>query len=155
MSQAPAFDVKIPESHKIKFTQDITYENFMAQFQKFCPVLLCIINGTTLHYYNGDGDTPQSIRFDRKRRTPHVTEYYFKDMDNDNTYCVFGRENALVFYPHLEEADPSVSQASARQSSTRNVPPPPTPNTVVIIDKGQQYIFPNPNYDNIVTLVNL
>lgn len=106
MSQILTFDIKIPEEHGIKFEQESTFENFIGQFQLFCPKLLCIIDGTTLRYYDKAASIPDNIRFDYKQRRGILTEYYFRDISTDTLYCVFGREAAKIFYSRIDEVDP-------------------------------------------------
>lgn len=106
MSQNLSFDIKIPEGHVVQFEQESTFENFIGQFQIFCPKLLCVIDGSCLRYYDKPGTLPSNIRFDYKQRRGKLTEYYFRDIGNDSLYCVFGREAAKIFYPRIDEVDP-------------------------------------------------
>ena len=109
MSQNLLFDIKIPEGYTVKFEQESSFENFIGQFQLFCPKLLCIIDGTCLRYYDKPGTLPTNIRFDYKQRRGNLTEYYFRDIGNDSLYCVFGHEAAKIFYPRIDEVDPTNS----------------------------------------------
>lgn len=136
MSQNSAFDVKIPQDYIVQFEREATFENFIGQFQPICSKLLCVVNGTSLHYYdkrntpsrepraNGSANSlPKEVRFDYKQRRDKVggnslTEYYFRDIGNDNLYCVFGREAARIFYPRIDEVDPS-----GKNDATRVFPP--------------------------------
>lgn len=107
MSQNCMCDVKIPEGELIRFEQESSFENFIGQFQIFCPeVLLCVVDGTCLRYYDKHGTLPANIRFDYKQRRGKITEYYFRDIGNDSLFCVFGREAAKIFYPRIDEVDP-------------------------------------------------
>jgi hypothetical protein len=107
MAQNSVFDVKIPEGHMVQFNQEATFENFIGQFQPYCSKLLCVIDGTILRYYDKMGTFPSNIRFDYKQRRGAQTEYYFRNIGDDTLYCVFGRESALIFYPRIDEVDPS------------------------------------------------
>lgn len=107
MSQSPTLDIKVPEGYIVQSNQEATFENFIGQFQPYCPKLLCIIDGTTLHYYDKNGKFPTNIRFDYKQRRGILTEYYFRNIGDDTLYCVFGRESASRFYPRIDEVDPS------------------------------------------------
>lgn len=106
MSENLLFDIKIPEGHVVQFEQESTFENFIGQFQLFCPKLLCVVDGSCLRYYDKPGTLPNNIRFDYKQRRGKLTEYYFRDIGNDSLYCVFSREAAKIFYPRIDEVDP-------------------------------------------------
>lgn len=107
MAHSLSFDIKIPEGHNVRFEQEATFENFIGQFQQNCPKLICVINGTNLRYYDKTTPLPNNIRFDYKQRRGSLTEYYFRDIDDDTLYCMFGREAATIFYPRIDEIDPT------------------------------------------------
>lgn len=109
-AQSLSFDVKIPEGHTVKFTQEVTFENFVGQFQPYCTKLLCVVDGTSLYYYDKTGPLPTNIRFDYKQRRGTLTEYYFRDIETDTLYCVFGYEAARLFYPRIDSVDPTGAQ---------------------------------------------
>ena len=106
MSQNSLFDIKIPEGNIVQFEQESTFENFIGQFQPFCPKLLCVVDGTCLRYYDKPGTLPSNVRFDYKQKRGPSTEYYFRDIGTDSLYCVFGREAAKIFYPRIDDVDP-------------------------------------------------
>jgi hypothetical protein len=106
MSQKLSFDIKIPDGHTVQFTKESTFENFIGQFQPYCPKILCVIDGTNLVYYDKTGSLPDNIRFDYKQRRGILTEYYFRNIIDDTRYCVFGREAASIFYSRIDEVDP-------------------------------------------------
>ena len=122
MSHNLLFDIKIPEGHLVKFEQDSTFENFIGQFQAFCPKLLCVIDGSCLRYYDKQGAIPKNIRFDYKQRRGKSIEYYFRDIGNESLYCVFGREAAKIFYPRIDEVDP-IDQSSTSGFSQKEIAP--------------------------------
>ena len=107
MSQKLSFDIKIPEGQSVQIEQEETFENFIGQFQQFCSKLICIIDGTTLRYYDKTEGLPKNIRFDYKQRRGKIVEYYFRDIQTESLYCVFGREAAKIFYPRIDEIDHS------------------------------------------------
>jgi hypothetical protein len=107
MSQNLSFGIKISPDDTVKFEQEATFENFIGQFQLFCSKLLCVVDGTYLRYYNKRNELPTNIRFDYKQRRGKLTEYYFRDINTDTLYCVFGRDCAKIFYPRIDEVDPS------------------------------------------------
>jgi len=107
MSQNLAFSITIPDGQIIQFTKEATFENFIGQFQPFCPKLLCVVDGTSLQYYDKKAALPTNIRFDYKQRRGLLTEYYFRNIGDDTLYCVFGREAAKLFYPRIDEVDPN------------------------------------------------
>jgi len=155
MSQNLSFNINIPEESVIQIGQDSTFENFIGQFQKFCPTkLLCIIDGTYLKYYDKPGTLPTNIRFDYKQRKGNLTEYYFRDIDNDSLYCVFGHEAAKIFYPRIDDVDPTslthpintppIAAPISKRSSI--LQPIKEPTQIVIIDKGIKLTFSNINY---------
>lgn len=109
MAQNMSFDIKIPEGCSIQFSQEATYENFIGQFQQYCSKILCVIDGTNFHFYDKKTSPPPSnIRFDYKQIRGTITEYYFRDIDTDTLYCVFGREAATIFYPRMNIVDPII-----------------------------------------------
>jgi len=118
MSQNLLFDIKIPEGHVVQFEQESTFENFIGQFQLFCPKLLCVVDGSCLRYYDKPGTIPTNIRFDYKQRRGKLTEYYFRDIGNDSLYCVFSREAAKIFYPRIDEVDPIDIRGQVNESIT-------------------------------------
>lgn len=95
------FDVSIPDNHTLRVSQDSTFEHFIAQLQPLSSKLLCVIDGTTLRYYDNAKLFPTNIRFDYKQKHGSVVEYYFRDNSDDTLYCVFGQTNARLFYPSL------------------------------------------------------
>ena len=90
---------------KVSIIQNSSLELFMCQFQISCEKLLCIVNGTSIRYYDVNDILPKNIRFDYKLRRCKLTEYYFKDINDGTRYCVFGRVAAKIFYPYIDEAD--------------------------------------------------
>lgn len=168
-----SFDIKIPEGNTVEFRQEVTFENFVGQFQPYCAKLLCVIDGTILHYYDKKGPLPTNLRFDYKQRRRTLTEYYFRSIDTDTLYCVFGREAARIIYPRIDEVDPEASQeASSKINTAKKLFRPPIvqpikspklplfreqvqestriassiPEFITIVDKGVKLTFPNPNY---------
>lgn len=148
MAQAPTFDLKLAEGKLIHFEHDTTFENFVGQFQSSCPKLLCVVDGAILRYYEKHGDIPTKIRFDYKQTKNGITEYYFRDIENDSLYCVFGRNSARVFYPRIDEVDPNHGEEpKPRRIEVRN--PSQTeidPLSITIIDSGMTLKFPNHDY---------
>ena len=162
------FEIKIPDGRPIQFPQDSTFENFISQFQVYCPKILCIINNVHLQYYDKNGVIPTNIRYDYKQKRNGLTEYYFRDIDNNNLYCVFGRESAIIFYPRIDEFDPLNRKRSeiittinddkiikdtntlSRKPLLQAINPKKEsnlyPNNIIIVDKGKRMQFPNPNY---------
>ena len=125
LAQSLSFDLKISKEHNVEFTQEATFENFAGQFQPYCTKLLCVIDGTSLRYYDTTGPLPINLRFDYKQRRGTLTEYYFRSIDTDTLYCVFGREMARIFYPRIDEVDPvyEPSLKSEREIQVTKRPP--------------------------------
>lgn len=125
MSQNLSFDIKIPEGQVVTCPQEATFENFIGQFQLYCPKLLCVIDGTCLRYYDKKGDIPTNLRFDYKQRRNSLTEYYFRHIIDDTLYCVFGREAASIFYPRINDVDPTgineLSKPPTHQSTDSSI----------------------------------
>ena len=105
-----------------------------------------------MKYYDKPGTLPTNIRFDYKQRKGNLTEYYFRDIDNDSLYCVFGHEAAKIFYPRIDDVDPTSSITNNNPIdfpiSKRSILSQPIkePTHIVIIDKGIKLTFPNINY---------
>jgi hypothetical protein len=128
------------ETGEIKFTEEDTFENFISQFQKqISDKILCIINGTSLIFYNKKGPYPKNIRYDYKQKRNGISEYYFRDISDDNLYCIFGRENAILLYPQIDISDPDGSNEIQKKSSKRL-------NEITIVDKGVKMSFENVDY---------
>ncbi len=106
MSDNEIFKIFIPE--KIEFFNGSTFENFMGQFQKYSTSILCIIDGALLKIFNTHDHIPKNIRFDYKLNKEYVIEYYFRDIEDNTLYCVFGRDAAKIFFPHLDRVDPHI-----------------------------------------------
>lgn len=129
----------------IKFTEEDTFENFISQFQKHVSdKILCVINGTSLTFYEKEGPYPKNIRYDYKQKRNGFVEYYFRDISDDNLYCVFGRENALLLYPQIDNSDPSGSSEIPKKR--QEVMARAKPQEITIIDKGIKMSFPDIDY---------
>jgi len=103
------FSIKIPESYILRINQESSFENIIGQFQMICSKILCVIDGTRLLIITTQEMIPSNIRFDYKQRRSKLTEYYFRDIENDTLYCVFGRTAAIIFFPRINIIDPSGS----------------------------------------------
>lgn len=142
--------IDINMGHPIKISQDISFEHFVGQFQAHCPKLLCVVNGTTLCFHENIKTIPLNIRFDYKQRRGDIVEYYFRDLETNMLYCVFGRDAALLFYPNLNTVDkifpdkpthkrpPILQRLNIENNNSKDI--------VTIIDNGVVLTFPNPNY---------
>ncbi len=149
-----SFIINNPE--KCEFRQGYTFENFIGQFQINCPKLLCIINGTNLQFYDKEGQFPNDIIFDRKLQKDNITQYYFKNIDNNIAYCVFGREAATLFYSHIDEWNSNsklkifdsilVDKNKSKKIILTKIPKDKNISDTIIFDKGIKLLFPNPNY---------
>src|SRR5438067_1372714 len=97
--------IELENISRIQFEQESTFESFIEQFQPHFPKILCVVNDKYLRYYDKKGPFPHPIRFDHKQRRGKSTNYYFKDIDGPNCYCIFGIENARRIYPRLDQVD--------------------------------------------------
>lgn len=138
-------EVKVPEKWSVKIEQETTFENFVGQFQAFCPKLLCVVDGTCLRYYDKYTDIPKDIRYDYKQRRENLVEYYFRDIHNDSLYCVFGREAAKIFYPRIDEVDVDKTNG-VKIEEEKNGVKIEAKKRVTIVDKGIRYVFSNNDY---------
>lgn len=133
------------DTTNVKFTEEDTFENFISQFQKFTKdKILCVLNGTSLMFYDKNGPYPENIRYDYKQKKNGLIEYYFRDISDDNLYCVFGRENAILIYPQLDNSDPSGSKEIPKKSP--NLTQKIKPNEIMIVDKGVKMSFQDIDY---------
>lgn len=158
MTQNAPFSFKIPEGYRIELNQEATFENFIGQFQQYCPKILCIVDGTSLRYYDKTDNLPPNIKFDYKQIRGGITEYYFRDIYNNSSYCVFGRDSARMLYPNIDTVDPNIEnkRPAIIQSLKPSLPmfreskitskPKDSSNNIIIIDRGVKHIFSNPNY---------
>lgn len=129
----------------IKFVEEDTFENFISQFQKHVTdKILCVINGTSLTFYEKEGSYPKNIRYDYKQKKNGLVEYYFRDISDNNLYCVFGRENALLLYPQIDSSDPSGSNEILKKREEIIIRS--KPQEITIIDRGIKMSFPNVDY---------
>lgn len=116
------FDLELPpEEAFLTILQNSTMEALVGQLQSYTDKLLCVIDGTTLHYYQTPGQLPKKIRFEHKQLRNGIMEYYFRDIRNDNLYCVFGREAAKIFFPEIDQKDPG--GISEWNSTASDIPP--------------------------------
>ena len=144
----------ITMGHPIKITQDMSFENFDGQFQEVCPKLLCVINGTTLHFHDNMRTIPTKIRFDHKQQRGGIVEYYFRNIEDNTLYCVFGREAATLFFPDINNIDkiadkpPEIKLPISRNPIIQrlNVDNSNLKNVITVIDNSVVLTFPNPNY---------
>jgi hypothetical protein len=156
--------IALPNDFKINIDQDITFENFVSQFQQFSDKILCIVNGTTLHFYDKNTVMP-NVRYEYKQRRGSLIEYYFRDMINNNLYCVFGRDNAVLFYPNINQIEqitsvavhqpqpkiknpPIISNKTLPIISNKDQPIISNKNTIVIYYKGKKLTFTDFDYEN-------
>lgn len=157
----PRFKILGPET--IQFTQDSSYEMFLGQFQSICPKILCLVNGTKLRYYDKNSDNnslPTNISFCNKKVINDIDHYYFVNNDNADSYCIFGREAALIWFPQIEQIENQVNQywtpkpVTIKNNIITNNSPinkiNKIPNNITIIDKGETLVFPNYNYPVII-----
>jgi hypothetical protein len=143
---------------KIIFNQDSTFENFIGQFQTSCSKILCIENGSYLKFYDKNSPIPMNIRFDYKQSRSNLTEYYFRDIQTNDQYCVFGRECAKLFFPRIDEVDPiqpnvqpiiKSEKISKQPEVTKPKRPIITKHTnkgITIIDQGKTLTFLDIDY---------
>lgn len=143
---------------QITIQPESSFESFVGQFQTEISDVLTVINGTTLRLYKREGPFPSNLRFENKHRKIPFTEYYFRDIDNDTTYCVFGFSNALLFYPRLLEfevpsalKEPSIVKEhvllkESTHKSTTEIKETKENKKIIIIDKGQKLEFPLFNF---------
>lgn len=92
--------------------------------------MLCVVDGSTLRYYDNNSVLPTNLRFDFKQQN----EYYFRDINSDISYCVFGRQMAKRLFPRLDEID---------APEVRNLPILQSFNKITITDGDTQSSFPN------------
>lgn len=96
---------KIPSNINIQIEQDINIENFISQFQQYTDKIICVVNSNIIKYYDAKDKLPQNLRFDNKKRYNSDYQYYFRSIDDDDLYCVFGRNAAKMLFPRLDEID--------------------------------------------------
>jgi hypothetical protein len=174
---ALTFDLSMPSNKSIEFGQSMTFENFIGQFQNLCPHILYVVDGTLLRYYEPDDlqAIPKAIRFEYKQTHDTFSEYYFRDINTNQRYCVFNRQVAKIWYPRLDLVDPPPSSISTNQPSLSTSTNRPSLSTLInqplsmvdplkemssilekkdinysgmitIIDRGKKMVFPYHNY---------
>ena len=95
------FDLTLPAGFPVFFDKNITFEDFISQFQKLTTQILCIKNHTTLNFYASTADfpyAPNQIRFDHKSSRNSNTEYYFVNINNNDIYCFFDYNIAKKYF---------------------------------------------------------
>ena len=87
----------VPDNIELKQDQSIVY--FVGQFQSTNNKIICLINKSKIHLYDEkDQDLPNKIKLISKDRSADFgTTYHFRDLDNDNDYCIFGKKAAQRF----------------------------------------------------------
>ncbi len=123
-------EIKIPTGHNLILHDGESINSFIGQLQNYCPKLICLVNGKYLKYYDKKANIPKNIRFEHKKDTGPVVEYYFKDCDDGSIYCVYGIDAAKIFYPQLNE-----------------YPMQNNKSYITIIDKGVKFLFPNVDHN--------
>lgn len=85
--------------NNIEFKQDQNIEHFIGQFQSTTDKIICLINKTRIHLYDyDDKNLPNKIKLaDKDRSADFGTIYYFKDLESDDDYCIFGKKPAQRF----------------------------------------------------------
>lgn len=140
---------------KIIITQDCTLEDLASQLQKYSNKTLYTVNKTFLRFF--DSEIPKDlkdIRFEYKQGQKDLKEYYFRNINDNSLYCIFGTDNAKKIYPRLEYGESSIrirkvpSTKSSKSKSSKN-------NFIIIVDKGNKYYFPNLNYPVEVKIHNI
>ena len=118
---------------KIQFEQNMTYSEFLEQFQNHASQLLCLIDNK-LHFYDKKEHIPKNIH----PTTNAKNCYHFED-DQGKQYTVFGIEAAKVFYPAMKpekvikEHKPIIIEYIKDDLN------------LIIYDKQQKYEFPRSN----------
>lgn len=74
------------------FKQGLNFKQFLFQFQKYCPQLLCL-HEDVLYFYDKKEDLPKNLHF-----LGHKNEYYFADSEGKE-YCVFNQDAATFLSP--------------------------------------------------------
>lgn len=104
------------------FTQGMTFEEFVAQFQANTTKILCIINGTTLRYYD-EKNLPQNLTFQSRFK-----DFYYYRSDDSALYCFF------------KDLDIKNIKVSKRNPFLRPC------NQIIIHEKTGKYIFTENNF---------
>ena len=69
--------------------------------------MLCVVrgsNGATLRIFDETRTVPDNIKFEHTEEHSNFTSYYFRS--DSETFCVFGREAARIFYPTIDKVVP-------------------------------------------------
>jgi hypothetical protein len=131
----------------VTFEQHMDYNQFLSQFQNFCPKLLCLLekdNVKTLQIYEKVDQIPKDVTFVRKT----AYDYYFKDT-SDNGYYVFNLYAAQLFDPTLKE-EQKLEEVKVKPIIIEYIH---NDKYIIIYEKGKKYKFPNvPNKVEIKTL---
>lgn len=86
----------------VNFENNVDIKKFISQFQVHCKQLICLINNETIKYYTKREQLPNNTSYLYMKKNT-VDEYYFKDLDTNDIYCVFGKLAANVFYPNISD----------------------------------------------------
>lgn len=152
----------------ISLKSDCSCEEFVSQLQQYTTKIICVINGKTMKLYDKEGIFPENINFNKRQKIGTVVCYYFID-NNNNEYCIFGRDNAEFFYPAIKNEvgkiisfnkilkqsnDFDIMSSSIIHPIDYDKPPIKNnkiftligPNTIKIVDGNSVMTFPNPNY---------
>lgn len=131
----------------VKLTEEDTFENFVSQFQQHTEKILCVLNGSSLLFFQKQGPFPSGLRFDYKQKRNGITEYYFRDVQEDNLYCVFTREIAELIYPTLDKYDPPEQKKKLLDSpDLQKKREPRKSQEIIIVHKGKEIAFSDIDY---------
>lgn len=117
--------------NQISFEQNMTFSDFLEQFQNYTSPLLCLIDNK-LHFYDKKESIPKNIR----PTTVKGNMYYFTD-DLGKEYILFGLDAAKIFYPKLVTKSP-IKKPIIIEYIKHDL-------NIIIYDKGQKYEFPRSN----------
>ena len=119
--------------NQITFQQNMTFSDFLEQFQNYASPLLCIIDNK-LHFYDKKEYIPKNIH----PTTTVGNAYSFEDDVNGplsavKKYTVFGIDAARLFYPsfNIINIKPIIEYIKDEN--------------LIIYDHGKKYEFPRSN----------
>lgn len=157
------FNLAIPSATELNISRNSSFENVVAQLQKFTVKVLCVVDNSILKYF--DINTIPSyfhdkLRFDYKSTKNGITEYYFRSIDGTTLYCFFNYAYAKLAYPRLDDFISSISNSSVNVFDTEKSKSSPaieyaqetiSITDLNITDRKNTYYFNNYNYPIIST----
>ncbi|HSW76550.1 MAG TPA: hypothetical protein VLG50_05870 [Candidatus Saccharimonadales bacterium] len=86
----------------IKIESGMTFEQFLSQFQPYCPHVICLETDVQYNQWIMIYKKLDQIPTDIKYINTMNDYYHFINTVTNHRYCLFGYDAACIFYPKLD-----------------------------------------------------